>query len=155
MLFDESVLRSSGEKRRKKGRSILALKKLCWHKMKHLSKEQLGAVVAEHKWKNSFEEWKTSSPVAFDMTFENVSSDKINWFSQPRVDNDSKVRFHFTDACHILTCLRTKVCTSGIEGLKKKAWELAALSTDTQLNISVVVDCLDKQDVALAKRVFA
>ena len=42
----------------------------------------------------------------------------------------------------------------GIKGLTRKAWETAALSTDTQLNISVVIDCVDKQDVSLARRLF-
>ena len=53
-----------------------------------------------------------------------------------------------------MTFLRTKICTTGIKGLTRKAWETAALSTDTQLNISVVIDCVDKQDVSLARRLF-
>jgi hypothetical protein len=32
---------------------------------------------------------------------------------------------------------------------------MAALSKETKLNISVVIDCVDKQDVALARRLFA
>ena len=51
--------------------------------------------------------------------------------------------------------IRTKLCSTGIQGLKTEAWKKAALSKDTLLNISVIIDCIDKQDVALARRVFA
>ncbi|MEW8547711.1 MAG: hypothetical protein AB2693_29740 [Candidatus Thiodiazotropha sp.] len=39
--------------------------------------------------------------------------------------------------------------------MSRKAWEVAALSDRTKLNISVVVDCIDKQDVSLARRLFS
>lgn len=63
---------------------------------------------------------------------------------------DGKVGFHFTDACHILICLRTKLCTTGIQGLCCKACENAASLPNTFFNISVIIDCVDKQDVSLA-----
>ena len=51
--------------------------------------------------------------------------------------------------------MRTKLCTSGIEGLRKQAWEKAAESSETSLNIAIVLECLDKQSVAYANRMFA
>lgn len=111
-------------------------------------------LIAECKWDEEFRKWKLGSPFSGKVTIHGYPS-KIEWFSQPRVDGDGKIRFHFTDSCHILTCLRTKLCTTGIHGLERKAWEIAALSKQTKLNISVVVDCVDKQDVTLARRVFA
>ena len=51
--------------------------------------------------------------------------------------------------------MRTKLCTTGINRLRRKAWEIAALSPTTKLNISVVLDCPGKQDVSLARRMFA
>ena len=39
--------------------------------------------------------------------------------------------------------------------MDRKAWEVAALFPETKLNIAVIVECVDKQDVGIARRVFA
>ena len=88
------------------------------------------------------------------MSGDHLCQRHIVWFSQPHTDDKGNIRFHFTDSAHILTCLRSKICTSGIDGLKKNAWIEAALSEQTSLNIGIVQECLDKQSVAFAKRVF-
>ena len=109
--------------------------------------------MAELTWQNALNEWYQSSPIP-NIGVKDVVNE-IEWFSQPAVTDDRRLRFHFTDACHILTCLRTKLCTTGISGLDRKAWEVAALSPETKLNIAVIVECVDKQDVGIARRVFA
>lgn len=118
------------------------------------SKLELSIVAAELEWKAVLNKWKSDSNLNNTIRIKE-NEREIDWFTRPVTNLDGKTRFHFTDACHILTCLRTKVCTTGISGLRRKAWEEAALSTQTKLNVSVVVDCVDKQDVALARRMFA
>lgn len=140
----------------RKNRNVQKLKQLCWNQLKSLNKNALAKIIAEHDWNKELLSWKEKSVVPCETSLVNLGNEykEIDWFSQPRVENGN-VRFHFTDACHLLTCIRTKLCTTGIEGLAKTAWEIAALSKDTKLNITIVVDCVDKQDVALARRVFA
>ena len=117
-------------------------------------KVDLAIVVAELQWHSEITKWNSDAYFAKGIRIFDKEQ-IVTWFSKPCTDSDGKVRFHFTDACHILTCLRTKLCTTGINGLRRKAWEIAALSPTTKLNISVVIDCVDKQDVSLARRMFA
>ena len=107
--------------------------------------------LCQDKWPNYYKQWIEKSAVKKVVVEE---CDIKNYFSQPKVDPNGQVRFHFTDACHILTYLRTKVCTTGITGLRKTACEKAAKSKDTRLNVAIVLECIDKQSVAFAKRVF-
>lgn len=130
-----------------------SLKSLCFQYIKKLSKDDLCILKAENTWNQTVEEWYADSPIKNCIPIGNLSND-IVWATKPRKGGDGKYRFHFTDYSHILTCLRQKVCTSGIKGLSKQAWIQAALSKTTVLNISIVVDCIDKQSVAFAKRLF-
>ena len=134
-------------------RKVPTLKTLTGAVVSKFPKEILMIILAEKTWDHAFNEWQNVGPIPGGIDIDGVTNG-IQWFSQPCVDSDGKVRFHFTDACHILTCLRTKICTTGVSGLRRKAWEAAALSDETTLNISVVVDCVDKQDVSLARRLF-
>ncbi|MEW8548750.1 MAG: YqaJ viral recombinase family protein [Candidatus Thiodiazotropha sp.] len=136
----------------KKKQKLTTLKDLCWSTVKNMSKDHLMVKLAESSWEKELSQWKATSPIQHGIQIEDVC--QVDWFSKPRVEG-GLVRFHFTDACHILTCIRTKLCTTGIEGLDRKAWEIAALSPETNLNITLIIDCVDKQDVGLARRVFA
>ena len=138
---------------RRKNKRLLTLKALCVTKCKVLPKEYLAKELAELTWQTVLKEWYQSNPIS-NVGIKDIA-DKIEWFSQPAVDDGGRLKFHFTDACHILTCLRTKLCTTGISGLNRKAWEYAALSPDTKLNIAMIIECVDKQDVGIARRVFA
>ena len=127
------------------------LSKLSSKVINKMSKDVLLICLCQDKWPHYYRQWAEKSPVKKVI----VKGCEIqNYFSQPKVDLNGKVRFHFTDACHILTCLRTKICTTGISGLRKIAWEKAAKSKDTRLNVAIVLECIDKQSVAFAKRVF-
>lgn len=138
----------------KRRKAIKSLRQLCSDCLDNEPKENLAKILAENTWRKVLSKWLSAGPIKNGIDIENIQ-DNMQWFSQPAIDKDGKVRYHFTDACHILTCLRTKLCTTGIQGLKRKAWEIAALSPYTSLNISLILDCVDKQDVALARRVFA
>ncbi|KAH3813853.1 hypothetical protein DPMN_142323 [Dreissena polymorpha] len=136
-----------------KKRHILSLKKMAYRAVSKMPKIYLGIKMAEYTWAKTASEWRCKNKIPSEICFEDTN-ECVDWFTQPSIGEDGNIRFHFTDACHILTCLRTKICTTGISGLRKEAWEMAALSKDTMLNVSIVLDCIDKQDVALARRMF-
>ena len=135
---------------RKRSYTPVKLSKLCSAVLNQVPKVALNAIVCENK----YTEWKNSSLIPSDICVAG-SREPLRWFSQPSVDKNGSARFHFIDACHILTCLRTKICTTGIAGLKKEARMKAAESESTMLNVAIVIECVDKQSVAYAKRVFA
>jgi hypothetical protein len=133
---------------------VQSLKQMCLIFLNSEPKEGLVKILAEHTWRDVLTEWMTIGPFHNKMEVQDVDS-MIQWFSQPALDESGKPRFHFIDACHILTCIRTKLCTTGITGLERKAWETAAMSSNNNLNISVIVDCVDKQDVSQARMIFS
>ena len=121
------------------------------------SKKTLSVLRAECMYHDKLMTWiNTSSPVPHGINLDGLDT-SVQWFSQPETCKDGKTRFHLVDACHILTCIRTKICTSGIPdaGLSRKAWKKAALSSETTLNIALITDCVDKQSVPYACKVFA
>ncbi|KAK7105400.1 hypothetical protein V1264_016787 [Littorina saxatilis] len=148
--ISKSVARKS-----RKTLNTQALKSLCLSVISSYPKEILAALKAETVWTSKVDEWRgKQSSFEQNCTVEGTDYE-LDWFSSPLVGSDGCIRFHFTDACHLLTCLRTKICTHGIPGagLQRQAWEEAAMSRETSLNIAVVLDCLDKQSVEFAKRV--
>lgn len=151
---DGCVNKNLGNERKKK--SPPKLKKLAYDLVKKFPKEVLNALVCEDKWEKRVSTWQKDSPSNFLVLDQNHNKceQDIIWFPQPHVDENGKIRFHFTDCSHILTCLRTKICTSGINGLQRQAWVDAAKSDATSLNIGIVVECIDKQSVPFAKCVF-
>ena len=113
----------------------------------------LAALYAQCIWTDRKEEWYASSMFKNDCPVGEIG--KIDeWFSKPEMEDDGRMLLHYVDACHILTCIRTKICTSGNPILKKQAWEDVAASGKTTLNIALITDCVDKQNVAKARRIF-
>jgi hypothetical protein len=115
-------------------------------------KETLACVLAHDCYHDRYLNWCSKSA----MPNTDIIQDSKNrsWFSVPSNSCSDAVRFHFDDCCHILTCLRTKICTTGIAGLQQIAWEKAAISESTKLNIAIVKECIDKQSVPFARRMF-
>ena len=118
-----------------------------------IPRDSLASVISEEIWRSKYAAWIEQSQVKNDIKM-NDYDQPIRWFSKPNNECEGNVRFHFTDCCHILTCLRIKICTTGIEGLRRQAWVKAAESDETTLNLAIVVECLDKQSVAFANRLF-
>ena len=117
----------------------------------------LSVLICEDRWTSFYQNWAKESLVNDgDGVYLNGNEQQYKWFAQPSGRDETDVRFHFTDCSHILTksCLRTKICTSGIKGLNKEAWIRAAKDDSTKLNIAIVVECIDKQSVAFARRIF-
>ncbi|MEW8545065.1 MAG: YqaJ viral recombinase family protein, partial [Candidatus Thiodiazotropha sp.] len=87
-----------------------SLRTLCIKQtVQRYSKEVLSILKAECTFTKKLNDWKrTKSQICHGVCIEDFSSN-IQWFSQPELCRDGKVRFHFVDARHILTCLRTKI----------------------------------------------
>ena len=117
------------------------------------NKAMLAALYAQCIWTDRKEGWYASLMFKNDCPVGEI--EKIDeWFSNPEKEDDGRMLLHYVDACHILTCMRTKICTSGNPILKKQAWEDVAASGKTTLNIALITDCVDKQNVAKAMRIF-
>ena len=81
--------------------------------------------------------------------------DEISWFSYPGYSDELK---HLEPKCldgeHLLVNARVKVCKDGMLGLQKEAWHQVAEVYPDVISKSLVVDLVDKQSAANAKRTF-
>ena len=100
-------------------RKVESLRKLCNVVLQNNNKDNLAVALAEHTWPTLYEMWKTNNTLPDTI---NVQGDirTLSWFSHAKSRNDNKLQYHFTDACHILTYIRTKLCSTGIQGLTRK-----------------------------------
>lgn len=145
---------SENQKQTRRKHSVKSLKQLCSVHLEREKKRTLPNYFLKTLGIKFYKKWQSNAAIPNGIDIIHTENN-TQWFSQPAINKDGKIRFHFTDAYHILTCLRTKLCTTGIQGLDRKAWEIAAESPETSLNITLILDCVDKQDVSLARRVFA
>lgn len=150
LIKGEEILKPSQQNRRYNPPKLI---QLVSRKLNCIPKETLAVLLSEDKWQSYHQQWMRESEVEMKVMIPNVCED-YRFFSKPLADINGSIRCHFTDCSHILTCLRTKICTTGIAGLNRNAWIMAAESDETLLNIAIVIECIDKQSVAFAKRVF-
>lgn len=86
-----------------------------------MPKDVLVSVLSQNKWFSAYNEWRTKSSVIDNTILRGKTH--AQWFSIPGEHNSGNVLFHFNDNSHISTCFRTKICTSGISGLRKRSME--------------------------------
>ena len=147
---------SNREKQSKVLKSPPTLFNICFETITKFPKYILAALKAENQWAEKCAMWICEKNCFTEKCEIFGLVDLIDWTSKPILGIDGHYRFHFTDSCHLLTCLRSKVCVHGISqaGVSKTAFEDAAASEETNLSIPIVTDCIDKQSVEFAKRVF-
>jgi hypothetical protein len=98
------------------------------------------------------EEWQAKCPLKTEIK----GIGAIDWFSHPEFSVErQKLEPKCVDAHHLLVNLRSKVCKDGLENIKKSAWIAVADYDRDVISKSLVVDLIDKQNNAFAKRTFS
>lgn len=103
----------------------LSLKELAFKKVKTLPKALLASIYAEITYSTVEKSCRASFPYSQDSC---IDGDIISWFSYPMtrvsLSGQHLPLFGVCDSHHILTNLRSKVCSSGIResGLQRDAW---------------------------------
>ena len=129
--------------------SLLQTKQSCMS----ATKETLNAIFAVLVHPQRERKWMDDSTVKV----ENIIGipARIKWFSYPCL---SKKRKQLEPKCldgeHMFVNARVKVCKDGMLGLSKKAWVDVAERYPDIISPSLVVDLIDKQSAANAKRTF-
>ncbi|XP_071133796.1 uncharacterized protein [Mytilus edulis] len=119
-----------------------------------IPKERLNNTVAAMMIDKRYCEWKEASAFKLDTEIYNIG--KTIWFSFPEFDEEKqKMEPKCLDAHHLLVNLRCKVCKDGVWGIRKDAWHAVADSDNNIISKGIVVDLLDKQNNAFAKRTFS
>ncbi|XP_062568363.1 uncharacterized protein LOC134230546, partial [Saccostrea cucullata] len=78
------------------------------------------------------------------------------WFSFPEFNEErQQIEPKCLDAHHLLVNLRCKVCKDGLLGVRKEAWHRVAENNNSIISNAIVVDLVDKQNNAFAKRTFS
>lgn len=80
---------------------------------------------------------------------------KMDWYSIPEVNPATgELLCKCLDSHHLLTNLRTKTSTTGLQDISPTAWKKVAQSYETNLTPSMVEDLVDKQSNAFAQTHF-
>jgi hypothetical protein len=143
----------SMQKNIQRRKTVKSLKQLCNYQLTHEPKENLAKTLAENTWKDVYNEWIIAGTVKNSIRIKDLQSN-MQWFSQPALCKDGKVRFHFTDACHILTCSNktmhhrnSRIASQSLGKCCTIAGYIPQYFSNNRLR--------RQQEVSLARRVFA
>ncbi|XP_076088264.1 uncharacterized protein LOC143058683 [Mytilus galloprovincialis] len=144
----------------RKVRSMLTLREFAARRIKGSSaqntkrvpKDILNLVYSTISYQAAYIDWIAKCP--FDKNVEDIGS--TEWFSYPEFnDIRQKLEPACIDAHHLLVNLRSKVCKDGLQNIRKQAWVAVANKNRDIISKSLVVDIIDKQNNAFAKRTFS
>ncbi|CAC5422641.1 unnamed protein product [Mytilus coruscus] len=127
-----------------------------------LPKQFLNAAFASFRYPSEYQGWVSSSPFGTECKVDGTRLPQY-WYTKPKLihsDSDSRYLLDFLDPEHLLTNMRTKVCTIGINkaGIKREAWIQVAKygkQNGSNLSLALVEHLLDKQNVAFAIKTFS
>lgn len=119
-----------------------------------IPKERLNNTVAAMLYDTKYDEWREESTFKLKTRIENADTTK--WFSFPEFSEErQQIEPKCLDAHHLLVNLRCKVCKDGLVGIRKEAWHQVAEKNNAVISNAIVVDLVDKQNNAFAKRTFS
>ena len=117
-----------GKAKTKSGFKLVPLKDMCLKviedKVKSISKETLNVVYAELIYPNRLAQFRSTAPIKDAVKVTPFGLPEY-WYCQPEfLPQLGMHHFSLIDPTHILTNLRTKICTTGIEerNLKRSSW---------------------------------
>ena len=125
-----------------------------------LPKHFLNAAYATFTYQQEFPKWVQNGAFSAQCKVNDLTTPEF-WYSQPNfITTESKFVLDFLDPEHLLTNMRSKVCTSGMPkaGISQQAWiEVAkeGKTNGTNLSVALVENVVDKQNVAFAEKIFS
>lgn len=147
------------EKKLRHKSSPPSLRNIIQKQLAKCSKETLAILHAESTFPEVYNAWQQKSPYCDETTIDGFPETYIVWFSQPEINWSLElVQFHVLDTEHIMTNLRSKICTAGLPGYSRLAWVKVAQANrenGTGLSLAMVDDMIDKQNEAFARATFS
>lgn len=134
----ETVHIKSRQRKKDEEEKVPSLRDIALKKVKTFPKVVLCAMYAEHTFAEEVKRWRASFPFS-DVT--HIDNFVTTCFSYPEVrtlaSGDQLPLIGIIDSHHILTNLRAKVCSTGIEasGLKRDAWVRLAKGASKQYRL--------------------
>ncbi|VDI68808.1 Hypothetical predicted protein [Mytilus galloprovincialis] len=125
-----------------------------------LPKQFLNASLACYRYPTELHKWNNSSAFSLECKVAGTQCPPF-WYSQQKfLQEESSYILEFLDPEHLLTNMRTKICSTGIPqaGIKADAWVEVAKNgkeNGSNLSLAMVQDLLDKQNVGYALKTFS
>ena len=138
-------------------RKVRTLKKLasCVLAAKNYPKECLHIAYSIFLHKEKKVLWEGAATIDTVLPTSNTGETTATYCYPEKCPATEQLLFRLIDPTHILTNLRAK-CTKGIHKIAdRRAWLYVCDNTEKILSKAVVIDCIDKQDGALAQRFFS
>ena len=124
-------------------------------KSKKLPKTVLNIAYSQYLFPTYLDKWQSTSPVCSTIHIGNQELE-MDWYSHPEISPATgEILCKCLDSHHLLTNLRVKTCTTGLQGISPDAWKRVANSYKTKLTPALVEDIVDKQSNAFAQTHFS
>jgi hypothetical protein len=139
-------------------KTVPKLSNLCVKKLRAKSypKAVLNVAYASYLFTKRFVEWQQNSVISTDVKIEGFEDEIPFWYSYPEIHaKTGELLPKSIDCSHNLTHLRVRTCTTGIAGVTSEGWKACAKSNETNLNLALVDDVIDKQSVPNARTHFS
>ena len=141
----------------KRRKTIRPLKSLCAAALskKTYPKVALSIAIATYRYERVERKWEQDSLSPMHMVVDGCDT-QLKMFSKPE-HNAARQRFepNIIDPSHLLVNNRTRILTKGIQGVNPDAFAKVCDTHPHVINRSLVIDIIDKQNVAFAQRVFS
>ena len=116
-------------------------------------KAVLNVALARYIYPEKEKEWESHSPVPM---MNIIAGSCVNLFSYPDDSNTRrKIEPRVVDPSHLLVNNRSRILTRGIKGVNPNAFRKVCNTHPDVINKSLIVDIIDKQNVAYAQKVFS
>ena len=136
-------------------KTVRTLRSLCATALskKTYPKLSLSVAIATYRYESEEQKWEKLSTAP--MVVE-VEGNLVEMFSRPEFcESRQKFEPSLIDPSHLLVNNRVRMLTKGISGLNPNAFTKICDTHPNIISRSLVVDILDKQNVAMAQRVFS
>ena len=145
------------EKRKRTNHRVPMLKELVVKtlKGKTIPKTILNIAYAQHLFPDALQKWQQDNPFGAKSFIKDLDIE-VEWYSQPeknRVTGEPLCKC--LDSHHLLTNLRIKTSTTGLENISQLAWKRVVKSYKTDSTPAMVDDLVDKQCNAYAQTHFS
>ena len=115
-------------------------------------KAVLNVALARYIYPEKEKEWESHSPVPM---MNIIAGSCVNLFSYPDDSNTRrKIEPRVVDPSHLLVNNRSRILTRGIKGVNPNAFRKVCNTHPDVINKSLIVDIIDKQNVAYAQKFF-
>lgn len=135
----------NSQKVRRRSIVVTTLKELAKRAVGKYTKHELNVIMAEYTWDKKYAAWRKN------LKANSLNGKEHQWFYLPEYSQSrNQLEVKCIDSTHLLTRMRRKTCSGGMERLTNESWVKVAKQKRTLLTPIMVEDVTDPMSAAMA-----